>query len=277
MAKKRNGAQQGALIVIGGAEDRYEEKFILNHFFNLAGGRRAHIAIIPTASQDERTGGAYQAIFNDFGAHSVNVLPLFRHEDAEEPSAISTLKEATGIFLTGGDQNKILSVLYGTEALHAIVRAHSRGAVVAGTSAGAAALSDPMIAGGTRGSLARSGMAKLAPGLGLARTFIIDQHFHQRERLGRLIYAVILHPSLIGLGVDEDTAAIIHPNDEIEVLGRGTVTIIDGSKLKMFNPASVPDKSPMVFSNMVLHTLTHGGKFSVKTKSLILERRTQGD
>jgi cyanophycinase len=277
MVKKKNGERPGTLIVIGGAEDRFEEKFILNRFFELAGGKHSQIAILPTASQDERTGTAYQGIFNDFGAHSVEVVPLFQHEDADEPAAAEILEQATGIFLTGGDQNKILSVLHGTEAMRAIQRAHSKGAVIGGTSAGAAALSDPMIAGGSRGSLPRSGMAKIAPGLGLARPFIVDQHFHQRERLGRLLYAVMLHPKLMGLGVDEDTAAIIYSNDEIEVIGRGTVTIVDGSKLKMFNPASVPDKSPMVFSNMVLHTLTHGGKFSIKTKTLILERRTHGD
>jgi cyanophycinase len=134
-----------------------------------------------------------------------------------------------------------------------------------------------MIAGGSRGSMARSGMAKIAPGLGLAKSLIIDQHFHQRERLGRLLYAIMLNPELLGLGVDEDTAAIINPDGEIDVIGRGTVTIVDGRKVEMFNPAGVPDKSPMVFSNMVLHTLTHGGRFSLKTKSLILERRSQGD
>src|SRR5262249_31071870 len=215
MAKKTNGTGSGALIVIGGAEDRYEEKFILNRFHLMAGGRRARIAILPTASQDERTGTAYHSIFSDFGARSVEVLPLFRSEDAEETAAVDVLDKATGIFLTGGDQNKILSVLIGTASLHAIQRAHERGAVIGGTSAGAAALSNPMIAGGSRGSLPRSGMAKIAPGLGLAKSFIIDQHFHQRERLGRLLYAVILHPKLIGLGVDEDTAAIINPDGGI--------------------------------------------------------------
>ncbi|MEW6729966.1 MAG: cyanophycinase [Acidobacteriota bacterium] len=276
MVKKSNGAKPGTLLVIGGAEDKYEEKYILTRFFELSGGKRANIAILPTASQDERTGTAYQKIFMDFGARSVQVLPLFQREDADE-LATRILENASGIFLTGGDQNKILAVLHGSEALTAIQKAHTRGTVIGGTSAGAAALSDPMIAGGSRGSLARSGMAKIAPGLGIAKSLIIDQHFHQRERLGRLLYAVILHPKLIGLGVDEDTAAIIYPNGDIDVIGRGTVTIVDGSKLKMFNPASVPDKSPIVFSNMKLHTLTHGGRFSLKTKSLILERRNQGD
>lgn len=272
MVRKKAG-KQGPLIAIGGAEDRFEEKFILNKFFELSGAKKSRIAVLPTASQDERTGPAYHRIFTDFGAAAVDVLPIFRREDANDPDSVKILAKATGIFMTGGDQNKILTAFDGSDCLAAIREANAKGAVVGGTSAGAAALSDPMIAGGSRGSMARSGMAKIAPGLGLAKSLIVDQHFHQRERLGRLLYAVLLHPHLCGVGVDEDTAAIIHPNDEIDVIGRGTVTIIDGRKVEMFNPAGVPDKSPLVFSNVVLHTLTHGGRFSLKTKSLILERR----
>jgi cyanophycinase len=274
MAKKKT-SNPGVLIAIGGAEDKFEGKFILNRFFELSGGSKARIAILPTASQDERTGPAYHGIFSDFEAESVDILPLFQPEDADDKEAVQILNNATGIFLTGGDQNKILSVLQDSPALEAIRNAHLRGAVIGGTSAGAAALSDPMIGGGSRGSLARSGMAKISPGLGLAKSLIVDQHFHQRERLGRLLYAVMLNPHLVGVGVDEDTAAIIYPNEEIDAIGRGTVTIIDGRKVKMFNPASAPDKSPLVFSNMVLHTLTHGCRFSLKTNSLILERRAR--
>lgn len=270
---KKSSAKSGILMAIGGAEDKFEEKFILNRFFEFSGGKKARIAILPTASQDERTGPAYHKIFSDFGAQNVEVLSLFHHEDAYEKEAIEILDHSTAIFLTGGDQNKILSVLSETPALEAVERAHLRGAIIGGTSAGAAALSDPMIAGGSRGSLARSGMAKVAPGLGLAKSIIVDQHFHQRERLGRLLYAVMLHPHLVGVGVDEDTAAIIYPDDKIDVIGRGTVTVVDARKVNMFNPASVPDKSPLVFSNIALHTLTHGCKFSIKTASLILERR----
>lgn len=277
MAKKKTSTP-GILIAIGGAEDKFEEKYILKRFFELSGAKQARIAILPSASQDERTGPAYQSIFSDFGAKSVDVLALFHHDDAYDTTAAKTLEQATGIFLTGGDQNKITSVLSNTPALEAIKKAYSQqGAVVGGTSAGAAALSDPMIGGGSRGSLARSGMAKIAPGLGLAKSLIVDQHFHQRERLGRLMYAVMLNSHLVGVGVDEDTAAIIHPNEQIEVIGRGTVTVVDARKVQMFNPGSVPDKSPMVFSNIILHTLTHGSRFSLKTASLMLERRRRGD
>lgn len=276
MAKKKTPTP-GILIAIGGAEDKFEEKYILKRFFELSGAKQARIAILPSASQDERTGPAYHSIFSDFGAKSVDVLALFHHDDAYDIDAVKTLEHATGIFLTGGDQNKITSVLSNTPALEAIKKAYLQGAVVGGTSAGAAALSDPMIGGGSRGSLARSGMAKIAPGLGLAKSLIVDQHFHQRERLGRLMYAVMLNSHLVGVGVDEDTAAIIHPNEQIEVIGRGTVTIVDARKVQMFNPAGVPDKSPMVFSNIALHTLTHGCRFSLKTASLMLERRRRGD
>ncbi|MBI4851534.1 MAG: cyanophycinase [Acidobacteria bacterium] len=276
MAKKKISTP-GILIAIGGAEDKFEEKYILNRFFEFSGGKKACIAILPSASQDERTGPAYHSIFSDFGAKTVDILPIFHHDDAYDETAVKTLEQATGIFLTGGDQNKITAVLSKTPAFEAIQKAHLKGAVIGGTSAGAAALSDPMIGGGSRGSLARSGMAKIAPGLGLAKSLIVDQHFHQRERLGRLMYAVMLNSHLVGVGVDEDTAAVIHPNEQIEVIGRGTVTIVDARKVQMFNPAGVPDKSPLVFSNIVLHTLTHGSRFSLKTSSLILERRSRGD
>lgn len=264
-------------MAIGGAEDKYEEKFILNRFFHLAGGANARIAIIPSASQDERSGATYHAIFTSFGAPQVDVLPLFHRNDADDPAAVAILAQATGIFMTGGDQNKILAVLAESPCLQAITQSHARGAIIGGTSAGAAALSNPMIGSGNRGSMPRAGIAKIVEGLGLAKSLIVDQHFHQRERLGRLLYAVMLNPHLIGVGVDEDTAAIITADNQIEVIGRGAVTIVDGTKVKLFNPASVPDKSPMVFSNIILHTLTHGGRFSLKTKSLILERRRRGE
>lgn len=276
--KMVNVTRQGPLMAIGGAEDRYEEKFILNRFYTLAGGKKSKIVVLPSASADERTGAMYHGIFSDFGAAKVEVLPLFKREDADSDAVVKTLRNATGIFMTGGDQNKIMAVLEASRALDAIVAANKRGAVVGGTSAGAAALSNPMIAGGLRGSMARSGMAKIANGLGLATGFIVDQHFNQRERLGRLLYAVMLHPQYLGIGVDEDTAAIIKLDlGEVEVIGRGTVTIVDGTQVKMFNPASVPDKSPMVYSGMILHSFTHGSRFSINTRTLVMERRAHGD
>jgi cyanophycinase len=272
-----NGARPGALMAIGGAEDKFEEKFILKNFFDLCGGKDAKIAIIPTASRLETTGSAYQAIFNDFGVQSVEVLPLFRRADANDPAVARVFEQATGIFMTGGDQSKILAVLGGTESLLAIQDANGRGAVIGGTSAGASALSDPMIAVGRPGSMARSGMVKLTTGLGLTKAFIVDQHFHQRERLGRLMYSVMLYPGMVGVGVDEDTAAILNPGGGcIDVIGRGTVTIVDGSELKMYNPASVPHLAPMVFSNMVLHSLTHGCRYSLEDRELEMDRRSAG-
>src|SRR4051812_40490723 len=139
MPKKKEQAP-GTLFAIGGAEDRYEEKFILTKFFDHCGGKRSRIAILPTASADTLTGTAYQAIFDGLGARAVDVLPIYRRRDADDPEVAKVFESATGIFLTGGDQNKILSVLEGSEALAAIHNAHGRGAVVGGTSAGAAAL-----------------------------------------------------------------------------------------------------------------------------------------
>jgi cyanophycinase len=263
-------------MAIGGAEDKFQEKHILQVFWQLSGGRRARVAILPTASREEETGAAYREIFAGFGVKSADVVGLFHKTEAEDPQAVSTLDRATGIFMTGGDQNKILAVLHGTEAMAAIHRAHSKGACIGGTSAGASALSNPMIAGGRRGSLPRSGMVKIAPGLGLTSRYLIDQHFNQRERLGRLVYAVLLYPEMIGVGVDEDTAAVFRPGGGIDVIGRGTVTIVNPRSVTMHDPASVPDMSPMAFSNMELATLTHGFHYSTETHSLVLERRVSG-
>jgi cyanophycinase len=181
------------------------------------------------------------------------------------------LSKATGIFMTGGDQNKIVGILRGTAALSAIQTAYANGATVGGTSAGASAMSDPMIGGGLVGSLARSGMVKLQGGLGLTTTLLVDQHFHQRNRLGRLLTAVMSYPNMLGVGVDEDTAALVTDDGKLSVIGRGTVTIVDPRDMHSPNLATAPDKSPIPFSNMVLHTLVHGGQFDLNKRTFIAQ------
>ncbi len=264
-------SRQGKLMLIGGAEDKFEQKFILRSFFDYCGGRRARLAILPSASESEESGAIYQQIFTDLGAQSVQVLPLFKREDADLPDVARDLARARGIFLTGGDQNKIVSVLHGTASLRAILSAFEKGATVAGTSAGAAAVSNPMIGGGVRGSFPRSGMVKLSTGLGLTRSLLVDQHFHQRNRIGRLITAVMSFPAMLGIGVDEDTAAVVTPDARLKVLGRGTVTVVDSTNMQSANPATTPDGTPLAFTNLTLHMLVHGGQFDLKKRAVISE------
>lgn len=257
-------------MLIGGSEDKFEQKFILKTFFEQSGGRRARLSILPSASENQESGAIYQQIFTDLGARVVRVIPLFNREEADLPEVAKELANSTGIFLTGGDQSKIVHILHGTASLRAIVTVYEKGATIAGTSAGAAALSDPMIAGGLRGSLPRSGMVKLAQGLGLTTSLLIDQHFHQRDRLGRLLTAIMSFPHMLGIGVDEDTAAIVTPDGQASVIGRGTVTIVDTSHLQSVNLATTPDRSPLAFSNLLLHTLVHGGRFDLNKRAVIM-------
>src|SRR4051794_10894817 len=195
--KKLTAARPGTLMLIGGAEDKFEQKFLLRNFFESSGGRRARIAILPSASESEESGAVYHQIFKEFGAHSVRLFPLFKRKEAELPDMAIDIENATGIFMTGGDQSKIVGILHATAALAAIKKAYNNGATVGGTSAGAAAMSNPMIASGLVGSLARSGMVKLQEGLGLTESLLVDQHFHQRNRLGRLLTAVMSYPGML--------------------------------------------------------------------------------
>jgi cyanophycinase len=268
---KRREARPGVLMLIGGAEDKFETKYLLKVFFDASGGRRSRICILPSASEFEDSGAIYHQVFTEFGARYVQILPLFNRADADLPDVAKELSKATGIFMTGGDQNKIVGILHGTAALRAIQTAYARGATIGGTSAGASAMSDPMIGGGLVGSLARSGMVKLQAGLGLTTTLLVDQHFHQRNRLGRLLTAVMSYPNMLGIGVDEDTAAMVTDDGKLAVMGRGTVTIVDPRDMHSPNLATAPDKSPIPFSNMVLHTLVHGGKFDLNKRMMLAE------
>ena len=278
MAKRARSAKTpGTLMLIGGAEDKFEQKFLLKTFFERSGGPKARLTILPSASESADSGAIYHQIFTDFGARAVRVLPLFNRQEANLTEVARELASSKGIFLTGGDQSKIVHILQETASHRAIVSAFERGALISGTSAGAAAMSNPMIASGLVGSLARSGMVKLAQGLGITERLLIDQHFHQRNRLGRLLTAVMSYPHMLGVGVDEDTAAMVTPDGLLSVIGRGTVTIVDPSGLRSVNLATTPDKSPLSFSHMVLHTLVHGGRFDLNKRTVITEERRNED
>lgn len=226
-AKRTQTELRGFLIPIGGGEDRSREGQIHRRFVELAGGRHADIVVIPTASQMESTGADYNRIFRDLGAGRVEFLPITSRADCEDPRHVATLERASGIFITGGNQLRLSTILGGTAIAQTIRRCNASGVVVAGTSAGASIMSEHMIGGGQSNVSPLEGAVTLAPGLGLTNAVIIDQHFTQRNRLGRLLTASSFNPFLIGLGIDEDTAAFIGPDNVLEVVGSGTVTVVD--------------------------------------------------
>ncbi len=222
---------RGFIIPIGGGEDRVKDRHIHRRFVDLSGGPGADIVVIPTASELETTGQDYNRIFRDLGAAVVDFLPISSRADCENPRYLEMLDRASGIFLTGGNQLRLSTILGGTAIAQKIRKRNAAGATVAGTSAGASIMSEHMIAGGDSNSIPTVGAVSLAPGLGLTNAVIIDQHFTQRNRLGRLLAASSYNPFLIGLGIDEDTAAFIGPDGLFEVVGSGTVTVVDAAGL----------------------------------------------
>lgn len=215
----------GPLVLIGGGS---KPPAVLRRFVALAGGPGASLVVLPTASGEPDTGSYYQQLFREHtGARNVTVLEVRSPGDASRPEVVASLEEARGIFFSGGDQSRITAAFLGTPALAALRRAHARGAVVGGTSAGTACMSDPMLDGRGDPGVLRPGNIQLVPGLGLWPGVIVDQHFLARRRQGRLLGAVLENPGRLGFGIDEATAVLVRPSGVLEVLGEGWVWVYD--------------------------------------------------
>ena len=254
---------EGTVIVIGGAEDKVRDRVILNRFVALAGGADATIVVISTASSlGPEAGERYRQVFTELGAARVRPLHVVTRPHANDDEVARALHDATGVFLTGGNQLRLSSTIGGTRLAEAMVTRFRAGAVMAGTSAGASAMSSHMIAFGASGATPKQRMAQIAAGLGLLPGVIIDQHFQQRNRLGRLLSLIAQNPSLLGLGVDEDTAGVVGPDHVMEVIGRGSVTIVDGSSSET-DAWDVRGHRPLMISNVVLHSLPTGYRFDL--------------
>ncbi len=261
-------ARRGVLMPIGGAEDKFDDKIILSTFAQLAGGKRARIAIVPTASSIETAGHRYKAIFLGMGVESAEVVYIGSREDANSEQVTDHVEDATGIFLTGGNQMRLSAMIGGTRFEQVVRTANEHGVIVAGTSAGASILSAHMVALGASGGTPKLRMAQMVAGFGLISNVIIDQHFRQRDRIGRLLALVASNPGLLGIGIDEDTAAIIDDQDVIEVIGRHSVTIVDGSEI-FSDIFQVKAYGEITVSNARLHLLTPGRRFDMKSRALI--------
>jgi cyanophycinase len=256
-------------MIIGGAEDKLKDRVILDRFVSMAGGPTARIAVISTASSlGDAATELYRELFTHLGAESVSGLRPVIREEANEPSAAKIIDEATGVFLTGGNQLRLASVVSGTRLGAALIQAHQRGVAIAGTSAGASAVSTHMVAFGASGASPKHRMAQISAGLGLLKGVVVDQHFEQRTRLGRLLAVVAQSPSLIGLGLDEDTAAIVYADGSMEVIGKGSVTIVDGSQV-LTDAFQTRGHRPMMVSGVILHSLPSGYWFDLEARQLL--------
>jgi cyanophycinase len=267
------GENRGYVIPIGGAEAKRKDPVILERFVELCGGEDARILVIPTASLLDETGPLYQELFESMGAKAV-CIPIENRDDCYQQEILAALERASGIFITGGNQLRLSTILGGTPVARAIRRLNAEGVHMAGTSAGAAIVSEHMIAGGRGGPSPRESGVVLAPGLGLTNRAIIDQHFNKRGRLGRLLAALSFNPFACGLGIDENTAAFIDPNGVLEVVGHGTITVIDPADLRHSSMSYVRKAEAISLIGLKLHVLAHGSLFNLETREAKLERGT---
>ena len=256
---------RGWIIPIGGAEDKENNKTILRRFCELAGGEKAKILVIPTASQLADTGPRYVEIFESMGAKSLYIA-VDEREDCFKHEIIEKLEKATGIFITGGNQLRLSTILGGTPVAKLIRSLNANGVHVAGTSAGAAIVSEHMIAGGKMGPTPKEDGATMAPGLGLTNKIIVDQHFRQRDRIGRLLAALSYNPFISGIGIDEDTAAFISPEGIMEVVGAGAITVVDPADLTHSSMHDARHQDSITLIGMKLHILGEGCKYDINSR-----------
>ncbi len=266
------GARPGPLVVIGGAEDRQGR--VLRSFVDLAGGPRAVIAVLATASgEPEGAERDYAHAFGHLGASRVLTIRVSSREDAADPTRLAEAEQATGFFFTGGDQLRITSTLGGTPFDAVLHHRHREGAVVAGTSAGASAMSETMIVAGDSDDAPKRCTIKMAPGMGFLEGTVVDQHFAQRGRLGRLLAALAQNPKVLGLGVDEDTAVVVLPDRTLHVIGSQTVTVLDGRGIRSTNASeSLPDE-PLALTDVLLHVLPDGYGFDLASRRPLVPRQ----
>ena len=266
-----NGTQRGYIIPIGGAEEKIDKPMILQRFVDLAGGKDAVICVIPTASQLDDTGERYEKIFQELGAGSTYSLPITERADAQRQEYVDQLEKSTAIFITGGNQLRLSTILGGTPIVTAIRQLNAKGVHYAGTSAGAAIVSQHMITGGNTGIVPTADGVSLAPGMGLINTVVIDQHFNQRNRLSRLLSAVSYNPFLIGMGLDEDTAAFIDGDNVLTVVGSGAITIIDPSDIEHSSMADAGGDDALTLLNLKMHILAPGSRYDITNKQAYIK------
>jgi cyanophycinase len=256
------------LFIIGGAEDRVGKASLLRQFVKLAGGRRARLVVVPTASsfQDEVT-ASYTEVFTRLGAPSVDVVNPATRAEAHDPALVALVDSATGVFMSGGSQLRLSQMLPGTPLGDALHRAHERGTVIGGTSAGASIMSDFMISMGEEGVTPRQRASQMSAGLGLVRGVVVDQHFDQRSRYGRLMSVIAPSPHLLGIGIDEDTAIVVTDRREFTVRGAGAVFVVDCATA-VTDAADARAGAPMLVSGATVHTLPAGATFDLTTRRL---------
>jgi cyanophycinase len=267
--------QPGPLIVIGGAEDKRGECRILREFLRYGGGSHARVLVMTVATElPIDVGMEYIELFKKLGAEDVRTFDVSKREAANKDSAVQFIQDATCIFFTGGDQLRITKLLGGTRVDASLHEAVAKGVALAGTSAGASMMSSTMIVEGEAETNPRKNTVNMAPGMEFVDGVVIDQHFAQRGRLGRLLSAVAQYPHHLGIGIDEDTAVIIQ-DGSLRVLGRGAASIVDAGALEHSNLDQAKQDESLALCGIKLHILPDGYGFHLRSRSPItLDKHT---
>lgn len=254
----------GRLMPIGGAEDRMQDRVVLRRFVELCGGPGARIRVLSAASGDPKAAWrAYQGVFGELGVSHTAHLDISDVDHANSQDVVDQILDTDGLFISGGDQRRLMTLLWETEAFRALHTAfHLRGCCIAGTSAGAAVLSRHMLAQGDTPRLPEKEAAELDLGLGFVSKAIIDQHFSERGRLGRLLSVLAQRPDMLGVGIDEDTALVIERGVGVEVVGQGAVTLLDGRQLRS-NFEDIESRERLEMLGVRLHLLPAGRRYSL--------------
>ncbi|NJL01898.1 MAG: cyanophycinase [Spirulinaceae cyanobacterium RM2_2_10] len=252
-----------AIFAIGGAEDKVHGREILQAFFQRSGGHKAAIAIVPSASREPAIiGERYRHIFGDMGAAQIEIFDIRDRDQASDEQYLKYVEECTGVFLTGGDQLRLCGLLAETPIMERIRERGQTGEIaLAGTSAGAAVMGHHMIGGGGSGESPNRSLVDMTMGLGIVPEVVVDQHFHNRNRMARLLSAIAIHPDRLGIGIDEDTCAMFEQDGWFQILGRGTVTVIDAQALSHTNQLDADVGDPLSLHSLRLHVLCHGDRF----------------
>lgn len=260
---------KGCLLIIGGAEDKTDGSVILKEALGFLKDADILTVLTTATEKPEEVGLDYLSVFHRLGVKNVQILSISTRDEANSDAMSDKIKKSKCIFITGGDQLRLTSILGGTRSGNELRSLYMRGGVIMGTSAGASVMSSTMILSGDDNEPAKKCTLKMAPGLGLIGGVIIDQHFDQRGRFGRLMCGVAENPDVIGIGIDEDTSVKLFPDMHFEVIGTNAVTIIDGSTIKGSNVSELKQNEILAIMGVTVNILPQGYGYDLNSRKVM--------
>ncbi len=268
-----NGKVRGSLIIVGGHEekDNEAERPILEEIAARATRRKGTLLVVTVATQlPEEVAADYRAVFRELGVRDLDVLDIRSRDDAQDEAAVAKVRDASVVYFTGGDQLRITSQVGDSPVFRCLNEIYRRGATIAGTSAGAAAMSETMLVSGAGDESVEISALGMAPGLGFISGVVVDSHFAERGRFGRLLGAVAQNPKNIGLGIDEDTAIVVDRNERFRVLGSGAVYVVDGTGVSYSSLSERRAEGVLSIFDVKVHVLGDGDTYDLTQRCPII-------